>query len=455
MIRLSLERPFRWFMNLAVGLCTLLGGCSHNPTNDHPDELRLMVDRHVGGQAVLGGERYSFAADVVDTVARRHGRKLKVATEIPTDSLRRALESGAADIAIIHRSQRVEFHKFTSENFYTTEYVLLMPKWAAKASGVNNREVWNGKRILSDPTFRTTETFGALANNGAQCDTTFYDAVEMAQLLVAGKADAIISERSDAELIRFLHRSIGEVATIEEPCEIILIFASKELKKEFQEVLTEFSNSEDYAWMVDLYFGKTSIAERFTQLRYKPTRVVDGISVWDSQLKRISAQVGVDWRLMSAIAYHESRFRNDRISHRGAVGLMQVTPIAAKDLNMDDDYDLSDASNNITLAAKLLRRNSKALGLGDFPTTDDGIAIMVASYNCGVTRTLEAQRIVRSSGGNPHSWQEVSAALSNMSSEEWLSQNECRMRRFRDAPITIAYTNGVMSLYNTYRNSIE
>ena len=32
---------------------------------------------------------------------------------------------------------------------------------------------------------------------------------------------------------------------------------------------------------------------------------------------------GNDWRLMSAIAYHESRFTADIVSRRGARGLMQ------------------------------------------------------------------------------------------------------------------------------------
>lgn len=436
-------------------LVATVGGCSPKPATIHPERLHLLVDSRVGCQAILGGERYSFAVDVVDTVARRYGRKLLVTSNLPTDSIRQALLSGKADMAVVPRSARADFHKFTSERLYTSEYALLMPRWAARNSGVNEREVWNGKRVLSDPTFHTTATYRMLLENGAVCDTTNYDAIEMAKMVVGGKADAIISERSDAELIRFLYRNITEVATIEEPCEVILIFASPALKEEFRAALAEFSTTQDYASMVDLYFGPTSIAERFTQLTYRPTRVVDGISVWDSQLRHISSKVGVDWRLMSAIAYHETRFRHNLTSHRGAVGLMQVTPIAAEDLNMGEDYDLSDITNNITLAAKLLRRNSRALGFGDFPTTDDGIAIMVASYNCGITRTLEAQRLVEAGGGDPDSWQEVAEMFVNMNSSEWLAQSESRMGRFRDAHITIAYTNGVMSLYNTYRSAIE
>ena len=44
------------------------------------------------------------------------------------------------------------------------------------------------------------------------------------------------------------------------------------------------------------------------------------ISVYDDLIRRISEQEGHDWRLMSAIAYHESRFTPDIVSRRGARG---------------------------------------------------------------------------------------------------------------------------------------
>ena len=44
------------------------------------------------------------------------------------------------------------------------------------------------------------------------------------------------------------------------------------------------------------------------------------ISAYDNLIRRISEQEGHDWRLMSAIAYHESRFTPDITSRSGARG---------------------------------------------------------------------------------------------------------------------------------------
>ncbi|MBO7198117.1 MAG: transglycosylase SLT domain-containing protein [Tidjanibacter sp.] len=437
---------------LLLTIC-LAVGCTqqHLPT----EVLRVAISQEVAGCTVVGGERYGFASDLADTMARRQGLNLRLTNSKSTEQLQAGLRNGTIDIAIIPRTDRVHFHAYTSECCYTSDYALLKPSWSRIASGETTLEAWQGKRILADCNFRNTQSYKALDEGGIEFNKEHIAGTDMASMLLKGKADAIICERSEAELLRFLHRNLVEVATIEEPCEVIFIFANRALKESFVNSLSDFSTTDDYAYMVDVYFGPVSIAERFTQLLYRPTRVMGGISVWDGQLQKISAEMGVDWRLMSAMAYHESRFRNDQISNRGAVGLMQVTPVVAEDLNIAEGYDLADPTTNITLAARILRRYSRALGFGDFPTTDDGLAIMVASYNCGITRTIEAQRLTEQLGGDKQSWSDVSETMRKMNSPEWSAENECRFVRFRDAAVTIAYTEGVMNLYRTYREAIE
>ena len=424
-------------------------------TRNFGDEVSLAISKQVAGYMVVGGERYGFATDVADTVARSMGRKLTIRPNLTTHEIHKGLKSGEIDVAVVPRSERLALHDFPAESFYSTGYVLLMPSWRVESLGEQNFGSLAGKRLLSDDHLRTHASFKEFANHGVLCDTTHLDCVEMARRVMNGRAYAMACERSEAELVRFLYRSLCEVATIEEECEVIMVFGNRHKRDIFNSHLADFSATEAYATLLELYFGETSIAERFAQLKYKPTRVVNGISVWDKQLREIAEKVGIDWRLMSAMAYHESRFRNDQVSHKGAVGLMQVTPIVAEDLGLDEGYDLADPDTNISLAARLLRRSSRALGFGNFPTTDDRLAILVASYNCGITRVLEAQRLVVAEGGDSASWGDISQMLSNMSDPEWIATSDYKMRRFGDAPTTIAYTNGVMELYNTYRSAIE
>ncbi len=429
-------------------------GC-RSMSYDFEGEVSLAIADEVAGYAVVSGERYGFVSDVADNISRSLGCKLRVTPRLSIEDIRSGLRSGEIDVAAVPLSERLTLHDFPSERFYTTDYLLLMPSWRVEAVDFTTPKSLKGKRILTDSHFRTHQIFRDMEKCGALCDTARLESIEMARRVVTGRADAVILERSEATLAHFLYRSLQEVAVIDEPCEVILVFANRALKELFASSLREFATTAEYAYLAELYFGETSITERFTQLKYRPTRVVDGISVWDSELKNIAEKVGVDWRLMSAMAYHESRFRNDQVSHKGAVGLMQVTPIVAEDFGLEEGYDLADPSTNISLAARLIRRSSRALGFGDFPTTDDEVAIVVASYNCGITRTLEAQRLVVAEGGNGGSWEAIKAMMVNMSDAEWIATSDYKMRRFGDAPVTIAYTEGVMELYATYRESIQ
>lgn len=412
------------------------------------------VSDQVSGCTIVGGERYGFATDLADSLAVRCGRTLEVQLHLKEENILEALEVGSINLAIIPAHECEQFKGYPTETLYTTNYTLLLPSWSSGTRGTSPEEAWRGKRIISNRSFHHTSSFASLVEIGARCDSTHWGGVAMAQRLIGGKADAIICVPEEAALLTFLYRNIREAGSIEEPAEVMVVFANRALHKEFMGEMEEFVKSEGYASMVGVYFGGNSPSEHFAQLKYRPTRVVDGISIWDKQLKSIAEKIGVDWRLMSAMAYHESRFRNDQISHKGAVGLMQVTPIVAQEFKLDDGYDLSDPSTNITLAAKLIRRSSRALGFGDFPNSDDGLAIVVASYNCGITRTLEAQRLCKEYGYNKYSWRDMAEMFRNMSSAEWISSHDYRMGRFGDAEVTIAYTEGVMELYGTYRSSL-
>ena len=54
------------------------------------------------------------------------------------------------------------------------------------------------------------------------------------------------------------------------------------------------------------------------------------ISAYDDMMRRAAAESGHDWRLLSAIAYHESRFNPEAVSKVGAFGLMQIMPRVAE-----------------------------------------------------------------------------------------------------------------------------
>ena len=92
----------------------------------------------------------------------------------------------------------------------------------------------------------------------------------------------------------------------------------------------------------------------------------------DRIIMRVGEREGVDPRLIHAVIWKESRYKNDAVSHVGAQGLMQLMPAAAKRFNCSDR---SDAESNIEAGTKYLRWLLKHF--------DGDVALALAGYNAG------------------------------------------------------------------------
>jgi soluble lytic murein transglycosylase-like protein len=99
-------------------------------------------------------------------------------------------------------------------------------------------------------------------------------------------------------------------------------------------------------------------------------------------IRRASIRHGVDALLLAAVIEVESRFRPEAVSHRGAVGLMQILPATAG-LSAEE---LANPSANVDRGARYLHRLLERFG-GD-------LELALAAYNAGPTN-------VRRYGGVP------------------------------------------------------
>ena len=134
------------------------------------------------------------------------------------------------------------------------------------------------------------------------------------------------------------------------------------------------------------------------------------ISMYDEMMQRIGEEEGQDWRLMSAIAYNESRFQHGLVSKQGAVGIMQVMPIVGKQFNVAKEH-LADPETNIRLAGKLLSKIDATLKMSPSTPYSDRMSIILACYNGGIGHVSDARRLAKSNGENPNSWEVVARYL--------------------------------------------
>lgn len=173
------------------------------------------------------------------------------------------------------------------------------------------------------------------------------------------------------------------------------------------------------------------------------------ISAYDNLIRRVSNEAGNDWRLMSAIAYHESRFTPDIVSNRGAKGLMQIMPVVARQFNVPQEQVL-DPETNVRLANLLFNKIAQMLRLPASTSEEDRMSLILASYNGGIGHVSDARRLARSYGENPNSWEVVSRYLQLKSDPAYYEQEVVKCGRFTGHGQTRAYVSDVMKRYSKY-----
>jgi soluble lytic murein transglycosylase-like protein len=92
----------------------------------------------------------------------------------------------------------------------------------------------------------------------------------------------------------------------------------------------------------------------------------------DLVIMHVGTHEGVDPRLIHAVIWQESKYKNAAVSHVGAQGLMQLMPATAKRFNCADS---TDAASNIEAGTKYLRFLLKRF--------DGNVTLALAAYNAG------------------------------------------------------------------------
>lgn len=173
------------------------------------------------------------------------------------------------------------------------------------------------------------------------------------------------------------------------------------------------------------------------------------ISVYDGIFKHVGRRNNIDWRLMSAMAYNESLFREDVVSPRGAVGLMQIMPYVARDFGATDE-ELFDPEVNVEIAARLMRSVEKMMRLPKQMTYDERLPFILACYNGGYGHITDARNLASYYGEDCNSWEVVSEYLELLSEEDFYNHEVVCYGKFSGSVETLSYVDKVIRLYDDY-----
>jgi len=184
-----------------------------------------------------------------------------------------------------------------------------------------------------------------------------------------------------------------------------------------------------------------------------------GLNQYIPLVKKYSEEYKVDWVLVLAVMKQESRFDNEAVSYKGAYGLMQIMPLTQ--IEIAEKIGVEEAStprNNIK--AGIYHLKSLFAMFKNIPR-EDRICLTLASYNAGLGRVQDAQKIASYMGNDPHRWSSISVALPFLSKKNYTLHSRiwsdgCPPNGYlHSARQTVEYVESIMSCYDRYSLALK
>ena len=132
-----------------------------------------------------------------------------------------------------------------------------------------------------------------------------------------------------------------------------------------------------------------------------------------------AAKYQLDWRLLAAMGYQESKWDPQAVSFTGVRGLMQLTEDTAAMMRAGDRLDpRASIFGGARYLARLLETIPERI------PEPDRTWFAVASYNVGYGHLEDARVLAQQHGRNPDRWEDVREFLPLLSQERWYTRTK-------------------------------
>jgi len=405
--------------------------------------LRVLTSRNAFDFFIHDGRRGGFQYEMVRAfVEFLNDRHVEAEGELPIqfelipvhdDQLIPLLLAGAADVIAARltitpeRSERVAF----SDPYRTVQELVVTHD---ETPSIESLEDLSGKKVA----VRRSSSYAAslakldleLASAGLQpIDIELVDeeleTERILELVAARRFPHTVADSLVAEMAVQIHphleivpgislREDGELAWATHPSAAALV----------EEMNAFLSRYEEGSLLGNLaarrYFeAESDLAARFAEGSRQ------GLSEYDQLFRKHAERFGIDWRLVAAMAYQESRFDPAARNRWGAVGLLQIKPETAREPYVDIPRveGVEHASANVRAGLKYLSWIKERYFESESEMRErDQLRMALAAYNAGPATLIRARRRAEELGLDPNRWfRNVELALLDMRKTEPVS----------------------------------
>jgi membrane-bound lytic murein transglycosylase F len=262
-----------------------------------------------------------------------------------------------------------------------------------------------------------------------------------------GNADAAVVQKRVAA-VELAHRDDLEIA-LELPVGIVeSAFAVPPTSPKLWEAADDFLRRNYRGTVFNiLYWRYHRTTKQAAEAREDELRAdrEGAITEWDDVFRAQAEAHDLDWRLLVAQAFQESRLDPKAKSSYGAQGLMQIMPATAKELGVKDPWD---PQQSIAGGAKYMRKLIDRFDEGDEVKLKDRVRFALASYNVGPGHVDDARRLAAELGNDPNRWfDNVNQALRLLSKPRYFKNAKYGYCRGEEP---FKYVSEIQTRYDAY-----
>ncbi len=414
-----MKRTLRFL--LLVMIC--LHGCNTSEKNTPVKEVKnILIDRDLESiledgklKAILAysgtsyflykGKPMGFEYELLHKLADHLKVELEIMVSKNLDSLTYHLMNGDVDLVAYglaittERKKKIAF----TDHLYVTKQVLVQKKpknWRnLTLDEINKQLVQDPLELIGDTVSvrKNSSYFNRLLNLSEEMGgdiiidtlTGSYSTAEIMQLVNEEKIKYTVADKNIADINASYFPFLDTQVPISFSQRIAWAVRpnSTKLLDTINSWIREHREGFDYRVVYNKYFkNKGSFRSRarsdFNSLNKNQ------ISPYDDLIKSKAAQIDMDWRLLAAIIYQESRFKNESNSEKGAAGLMQMMPSTAEELGVQNRLD---PEENVEAGTQYLDQIFQSFN--DIPDNLQRLKFTLAAYNCGYYHIRDAQKL--------------------------------------------------------------
>ncbi|MEA4937421.1 MAG: transglycosylase SLT domain-containing protein [Paludibacter sp.] len=390
--------------------------------------------------------------EMADDLASYAGRPLKIHLAKSTDEMLKMLRERKVDIIAysIYETKALK-DKFRFVAFQEDSYMVLVQRIGLK--NVSDIHELTGKTVyvIENSVYHErlenlNKELGGGINIQTVSDTVSVD--RMIEMVADKKIEYTVAHHKTANQHRNFNRRLD--------CRIEIGFQQKNgwLIREDDEatrnLISKWEKDPDTELLKSQLYGKYNYRNPYF-ISQKLLIPKGAISPYDVYFKRYAPEIKWDWRLLAAVAFHESGFDSAQVSRKGASGLMQLMPRTAANFGLSRSNILNPEKN---IEASVQYIKSLNLLFRKVGNAEERVKFILASYNSGPAHVLDAMALAEKYGKNPYIWfGHVEYYLSRKHEPEIYNDEVVKYGYFSSA-VTLKYVRNTLDTYNKYKGRI-